>query len=66
MPTQGKKVTLTIKSENGIAVVTEVNAKTLRKELKKIEEYEDWIGSLFGKIEELTPNGQIRLTEESV
>ncbi len=66
VPAQGKKVTLTIESENGIVVVAEANAKTIRKQLRKVEEYEDWVGSLSGKIEELTPNGQIRLSGDGV
>ena len=34
--------------------------------MRKVEEYEDWVGSLSVKIEELTPDGQIRLSGAGV
>ncbi len=45
LPTEGKKVTLEILAENGIKVKAELNRKTLKKQVAKISEYENWIGA---------------------
>ncbi len=61
LPTEGKKVTLEILSENGIKVKTELNRKTLKKQVAKMEEYENWIGALSGKIKSIAPGGIVEL-----
>ena len=50
LPTEGKKVLVEIQGERNVTVKAEVNRKTLKKQVAKMDEYEDWIGALSGKI----------------
>ncbi|MGK7951438.1 MAG: hypothetical protein AB4368_22300 [Xenococcaceae cyanobacterium] len=61
LPTEGKKVTLEIFGENNITVKAEVNRKTLKKQVAKMDEYEDWVGSLSGKIKSISANGVVEV-----
>ena len=61
MPTEGKKVTLEIQGENNVTVKAEVNRKTLKKQVAKMDEYEDWVGALSGKIKSVSAEGVIEL-----
>ncbi len=61
LPTEGKKVTVEITAENNITVKAEVNRKTLKKQVAKMDEYEDWVGSLSGKIQSISTDGVIEL-----
>ena len=61
LPTEGKKVTLEIQAENNITVKAEVNRKTLKKQVAKMDEYEDWVGALSGKIANISTDGIIEL-----
>ena len=61
LPTEGKKVTLEIQGENNVIVKAEVNRKTLKKQVAKMEEYEDWVGALSGKIIRISTDGVVEL-----
>ena len=61
LPTEGKKVTLEIQSENNVLVKAEVNRKSLKKQVGKMDEYEDWVAALSGKIAQISPEGVIEL-----
>ncbi len=61
LPTEGKKVTVEIQGENNITVKAEVNRKTLKKQVAKMDEYEDWVGSLSGKIQSISANGVVEV-----
>ena len=61
LPTEGKKVTLEIQGENNVTVKAEVNRKTLKKQVAKMDEYDDWVGALSGKIKSVLSNGVIEL-----
>jgi hypothetical protein len=61
LPTQGKKVTLEIQGENNVTVKAEVNRKTLKKQVEKMDEYPEWIGALSGKIAHISTDGVIEL-----
>ncbi len=50
LPTEGKKVTVEIQGENNVTVKAELNRKTLKKQVAKMDEFEDWIAALSGKI----------------
>ena len=66
LPTEGKKVSLSIPTENNLTIKAEVNRKTLKKQVAKMDEYEDWIAALSGKITQITPDGVIELEGASV
>ncbi|MDJ0900588.1 MAG: hypothetical protein QNJ55_17435 [Xenococcus sp. MO_188.B8] len=61
LPTEGKKVTLEIQGENNVTVKAEVNRKTLKKQVAKMDEYDEWVGALSGKIAQITTEGVIEL-----
>ena len=61
LPTEGKKVTLEIQGENNVTVKAEVNRKTLKKQVAKMDEFEDWIAALSGKIKSVSADGVIEL-----
>ena len=62
LPTEGKKVTLEIQGENNVTIKAEVNRKTLKKQVAKMDDYEDWVGALSGKIANISTDGVIELT----
>ena len=61
LPTEGKKVTLEIQGENNVTVKAEVNRKTLKKQVAKMDEFEDSVGALSGKIKSVSADGVIEL-----
>ena len=61
LPAEGKKVTLEIKGENDVIVKAELNRKTLKKQVAKMDEFEDWIAALSGKIVTISADGVIEL-----
>ena len=61
LPTEGKKVTVEITAENNITIKAEVNRKTLKKQVAKMDEYSDWVGALSGKIANISTDGVIEL-----
>jgi hypothetical protein len=60
-PAEGKKVTLEIQTENNIKIIAELNRKTLKKQVAKMDEYEEWVGALSGKIAQISADGVIQL-----
>jgi hypothetical protein len=52
---------LEIQGENNITVKAEVNRKTLKKQVEKMDEYEEWVGALSGKIIRVSTDGVIEL-----
>ena len=61
LPTEGKKVTLEVQGENNVTVKAELNRKTLKKQVAKMDEFEDWIAALSGKIQSISAEGVIEL-----
>ncbi|MDJ0596097.1 MAG: hypothetical protein QNJ72_39970 [Pleurocapsa sp. MO_226.B13] len=61
LPTEGKKVTLEIQGENNVTVKAEVNRKTLKKQVAKMDEYSEWVGALSGKIKSISPDGVVEV-----
>ncbi len=61
LPTEGKKVTLEIQGENNVIIKAEVNRKTLKKQVAKMDEFEDWVGALSGKISQISTDGVVEL-----
>ena len=66
LPTEGKKVTLEILSENNLKIKAELNRKTLKKQVSKMEEYENWIGAMSGKIKSIAPGGIVELESTGI
>ncbi len=66
LPTEGKKVTLEILSENNLKIKAELNRKTLKKQVSKMEEYENWIGAMSGKIKSIAPGGIVELESAGI
>ena len=66
LPEQGKKVTLQVIGENGIVVKAELNRKTLKKQVEKMDSFADWVAALSGKIAKVSPDGVIELDRAGV
>ncbi|MGK7951971.1 MAG: hypothetical protein AB4368_25090, partial [Xenococcaceae cyanobacterium] len=66
LPTEGKKVTLEILSENNLKIKAELNRKTLKKQVSKMEEYENWIGAMSGKIKSIAEGGIVELESAGI
>ena len=66
LPTEGKKVTLEILSENNLRIKAELNRKTLKKQVSKMEEYSNWIGAMSGKIKSIAPGGIVELESAGI
>ena len=61
LPTEGKKVTLEVSGENDITVRAELNRKTLKKQVARMEQFEEWVAALSGKIQSISAEGVIEL-----
>ena len=66
LPTEGKKVTVEILSENNLKIKAELNRKTLKKQVAKMEEYSNWIGAMSGKIKSIAPGGIVELESAGI
>jgi hypothetical protein len=66
LPSEGKKIALEVQGENNIRVRATVNRKTLKKQVAKMEEFEDWVGALSGKINQVLPDGVIELDHAGI
>ena len=66
VPEQGKKVVLQVKEESGVVVKAEINRKTLKRQVEKMDSFADWIAALSGKIASVSPEGVIELEAASV
>ena len=66
IPEQGKKVILLVKEENGVVVKAEMNRKTLKKQVEKMDSFADWVAALSGKIASVSPEGVIELEAAGV
>ena len=66
LPTEGKKVILEILSENNLKIKAELNRKTLKKQVAKMEEYENWVGAMSGKIKSIAPGGIVELESAGI
>lgn len=66
IPEEGKKVTIEVKSENDYTVRAEVNRKSLRKIVNKMDTWEQWVASLSGKMKSMSPEGIIELDEAGI
>ena len=50
IPETGKKVTLQVNSDNGISVRATLNRKTLKKQVDKMDSFDEWVGALSGQM----------------
>ena len=66
LPAEGKKVSIEVQGENDIRVKAMVNRKTLKKQVAKMDEFEDWVGALSGKIAQIGSDGVIELESAGV
>ncbi|MGK7950825.1 MAG: hypothetical protein AB4368_19115 [Xenococcaceae cyanobacterium] len=66
LPTEGKKVTLEILSENNLKIKAELNRKTLKKQVAKMEEYSNWVGAMSGKIKSIAEGGIVELESAGI
>ncbi|MDJ0719403.1 MAG: hypothetical protein QNJ54_35160 [Prochloraceae cyanobacterium] len=61
LPETGKKVTLQINSDNGISVRATLNRKTLKKQVDKMDSFDEWVGALSGQMSGIAEDGVIDL-----
>lgn len=61
LPAEGKKIAIEVLGQNQIKVRATLNRKTLKKQVTKMEQFEDWVGALSGKIAQVLPDGVIEL-----
>ncbi len=66
VPEQGKKVVLQVTEEGGVVVKAELNRKTLKKQVEKMDSFADWVAALSGKIASVSPEGVIELEAAGV
>ena len=66
IPEEGKKVVLEVRGENDITVKAEVNRKSLKKIVKKMDTWDQWVASLSGKMKSLSAAGLIELDEAGI
>ena len=66
IPEEGKKVTIEVKSENNYTVRAEVNRKSLKKIVNKMDMWNEWVASLSGKMRSLSAEGVIELDEAGI
>ncbi|MEM9507729.1 MAG: hypothetical protein AAGA16_08570 [Cyanobacteria bacterium P01_E01_bin.35] len=66
IPEEGKKVTIEVKSENNYTVRAEVNRKSLKKIVNKMDMWNEWVASLSGKMRNLSAEGVIQLDEAGI
>ena len=61
LPETGKKVTLQVNSDNGISVRATLNRKTLKKQVDKMDSFDEWVGALSGQMSGIAEDGVIEL-----
>ncbi|MDJ0719815.1 MAG: hypothetical protein QNJ54_37265, partial [Prochloraceae cyanobacterium] len=61
LPETGKKVTLQINSDNGISVRATLNRKTLKKQVDKMDSFDEWVGAFSGQMSGIAEDGVIEL-----
>jgi len=66
IPEQGKKATIEIKGENDIAVKAEVNRKSLKKVMAKMDTWENWVAALSGKMQSISAEGVVELVDAGI
>ncbi|WP_019503321.1 hypothetical protein [Pleurocapsa sp. PCC 7319] len=66
LPEEGKKVVIEVKGENKITVKAEVNRKSLKKIVGKMDTWDNWVASLSGKVKSISPDGVVELVEAGV
>jgi len=66
IPTEGKKATIEIKGENDIAVKAEVNRKSLKKVVTKMDTWENWVAALSGKMQSISTDGVVELVDAGI
>ena len=54
LPEEGKKVVIEVKGENKITVKAEVNRKSLKKVVGKMDTWNNWVASLSGKMKSIS------------
>ena len=66
IPEQGKKAIIEIKGENDIAVKAEVNRKSLKKVVTKMDTWENWVAALSGKMQSISADGVVELVDAGI
>ena len=66
IPEEGKKVMIEVKSENDFTVRAEVNRKSLKKIVNKMDIWDKWVASLSGKMKSMSASGVIELDEAGI
>ncbi len=66
LPEQGKKVTLQVNGENGIAVRATFNRRTLKKQVDKMDRFPEWVGVLSGAMQGIGEDGVIELSTAGI
>ena len=66
LPEVGKVVVLEITSEQGLSVRANLNRKTLKKQVEKMDTFTTWIAALSGKVARIDQGGVIELEAASV
>ncbi len=66
LPEEGKKVVIEVKSENNVTVKAEVNRKSLKKLMGKMDTFENWVAALSGKIKNISSDGVVELVEAGI
>lgn len=61
LPSKRPKVPIEVQGENNIKIRAMLNYKTLKKQVAKMEEYEEWVGALSGRITNISPDGIVEL-----
>jgi hypothetical protein len=57
---------LEVTGENNITVRADLNRKTLKKQVAKMDAFADWVAALSGKIQRVTDEGVIELEAAGV
>lgn len=66
LPSEGKKVVIEVKGENDIAVKAEVNRKSLKKIVEKMDVWENWVAALSGKMQSISNDGVVELVDAGI
>ena len=59
-------MTIEVKGENDIAVKAEVNRKSLRKVVEKMDAWENWVAALSGKMQSISADGVVELVDAGI
>ena len=61
-----KRIMFEVQGENGILVRAELSRKSIKKQIAKMREYEDWVATLSGNVARIMADGVIELERAGV